>query len=475
MIWVRRGLWVALALSALTIAARAIVGPFRLGVSVTSPMNAEGVFALCGAALLAGGWRDEKEKRVAGKPDWRAVAVLVLAGAVAFGWTFRFPFLADDYDHIPHAIHADPKSLKALFTQPAADRFFRPAVFVLYAGEARLAGYSRMGWHALSAALHVGVSVLVLLLARRRGVRRAPAMAAALLFLLHGSRPEAVTWIAAQFDLWAALFFLTALLLFDSGHRALSLAALLPALLSKEAAYVYPLALVWMLWVDGAPLRRWPRLAAPSWLLTAAVFAYRWHLVGGIGGYRDVGTGRAYILTFDFLRTGKALTARLAAAMDFPLNWSHRLEWWAVAALLIALIAGSLLFAARANRRQLWFGLGFLLVAALPVHEFLLIDGNLEKSRVLYLPSVGLALMFAAALEGLNPRVAAAAGCAVLMFQIAALEHNLRIWDDVSHLAERTCAQLAASKGPLPDAANTIDGVYFLHTGLRGCVEAAGK
>jgi hypothetical protein len=477
---IRALLWIVLVLSALVVAARAIAGPFRLGVSVGSPMTAEGIFALSGAGLLAcargadGASATTRKRR---KNEWLAVLLLALTAFAAYAGTLHFPFLADDYDHIPHAIHANASYLAGLFTHPAADRFFRPAAFVLYAAEARIAGYSEAAWHALSLAIHVAVSSLVYLFARRRGFRHWTALAAAMLFLLHGSRPEAVTWIAAQFDLWAAFFVLLALLAFERGSRAASLAPLLLALLSKESAFVYPLLLLWMLWIDGVPMKRWARLAGPAFALTGAVFLYRWRLLGGIGGYRDIGTGRPYILTFNLLRTGKALTARFAAALVFPINLSHPLEWWLIAALIAAMAAGAALCAASVERRRFWFGLGFLVLASLPVHEFLLIDADLEKSRVLYLPTVGLALMFAAALEAARVRVAAAAACAILIFQLAALEHNLRVWESVSGLAERTCASIAAVPGPvaLSDIANTVDGVYFLHTGLRGCVEKAGK
>jgi hypothetical protein len=474
----RRALWAALILSALVLTVRAIAGPFHFIVPVTSPMNAEGVFALSGIGLLAcpvRGARSGSPTNPDPFPPTLVPAVLIVTAFVAYSWALQFPFLADDYDHIPHAIHATPAYLAALFTHPAADRFFRPAAFVLYAVEARVAGFSRGGWHALSLALHVGVTLLVYAFARRRQFAPWPALAAALLFLLHGSRPEAVTWIAAQFDLWAALFFLLALLAFEKRWYAASLAPLLLALLSKESAYVYPLVLVLMLWIDGVPMKRWARLAGPSFLLTAAVFLYRWRLLGGIGGYRDIGTGRPYILTFDLLRTLKALTARLAAALDFPINWSHPLEWWLLATLLAAMAAWAALATGKTDRRKLFFGLGFVLLAALPVHEFLLIDANLEKSRVLYLPSVGFALIFAAALEAARPRLAIGAAAAIFAFQTAALEHNLIIWDRVSRLAERTCASVAATQGPaiISDVANTIDGVYFLHTGFRGCIEAA--
>ncbi|HEX3879890.1 MAG TPA: hypothetical protein VHW24_23065 [Bryobacteraceae bacterium] len=473
---VRRLLWTALCAGALVIAMRAVAGPFHFGLSAGSPIPAECVFALSSAGLLAcASFEKDPSPPLNQSRFWLPFVALALAAIAAYAWTVRFPFLADDYDHIPHAIRATPAYLTELFTRPAADRFFRPAVFLLYAVEARIAGYARVPWHALSIALHLGVSLLVYLLLRQRRFGLMPALAAALLFLLHGSRPEAVTWIAAQFDLWAALFFLLALLAFLKGWRWLSLVPLLFALLSKESAYVYPLILVFTLWIDRVPTTRWFREAGPAILLTALVFLYRWLLLGGIGGYRDIGTGRPYILTFDILRTGKALTARFGAALEFPINWTHPLEWWLIATLFAAMAAGAVLAVAHANRRKIAFGIGFLLLAALPVHEFLLIDANLEKSRVLYLPSVGFALIFAAALEAARPRVAVIAASAILLFQFAALEHNLKIWRYVSQLAQRTCANAAALPTPaaLSDISNTIDGVYFLHTGLRGCIERA--
>ncbi len=473
-------LWAAFILSALALSVRAIVGPFHLGLSVGSPMNAEGVLALAALGLMVCPTHKPASRALLDRnpfPKWLVPVALIGAALIAYAWTFQFPFVADDYDHILNALRATPTYLTALFTQPAADRFFRPVAFVAYLIEVHIVGVSRVGWHALSLSLHIAVSLLVYAFARRRQFSPASALAAALLFLLHGSRPEAVTWIAAQFDLWATLFFLLALLAWLSRREALSLLPLLLALLSKESAYVYPLILLLLLVLDRIPRNRWPRLAGPSFLLTATVFLYRWHLLGGIGGYRNIGTDRPYILTFDLLRTTKALTSRLAAALDFPINWTHSLEWCLILTLVAAIAALAALAASNPDRRKLWFGLGFLLLAALPVHEFLLINADLEKSRVLYLPSVGFALVFAAALEAARPHIAIAVASAILVFQTAALEHNLKIWAGVSQLVQKTCASVAHVPGrvAVSDIANTIDGVYFLHTGLRGCITGAGK
>ena len=473
--YIELALRAVLFLSGVAIAVRAIAGPFHFGVSIGSPIKGEGLFGVAVLLLLLSRATDRLQTRYPLiDSTWFMAAVgLVAAGLAAYAGSLSFPFLADDYVHIPNALYASPAYLGALFMQPASDHFFRPATLLFYAIEARAAGYQPVVWHALSVVLHITVSLLVYTLARRRGFAVWTAVAAAMLFLLHGSRPEAVTWISAQFDLWAALFVLIALLAFDSGWRMASLVPLLLALLSKESAYVYPLLLLLLLRSDRVPLNRWPRLAGPSFLLTAAAFLYRWRVIGGIGGYRNAVTNRAVILNFDLIHTGQGFTTRLAAALNFPINWSHPPEWWLIALLVAAMAAWACLAAGAADRRKLWFGLGFLLLAAIPVHQFLLIDANLEKSRVLYLPSVGFALIFAAALEAAQPRVAVAAACAILAFQTAALEHNLLIWHRISALAASTCASVAAFPGEaeVSDIANELDGVYFLHTGLRGCIE----
>jgi hypothetical protein len=465
----------ALCLSGVAIAGRAIAGPFHFGVSMVSPINAEGIFGIAALLLLI---RNTSSRPQTGhRGAWPMAAIgLIAAGLVAYSRSFPFPFLADDYVHIPNAIHASPAHLGALFTQAGSDHFFRPVTFLAYAVEARAAGYAPVVWHAFSVALHITVSLLVYALARRRGFAVWTALAAALLFLLHGARPEAVTWIGAQFDLWAALFVLIALLAFDRGWRVASLAPLLLALLSKESAYVYPLLLLLLLRIDRVPLKEWPRLAGGSFLLTAAVFCYRWRVIGGIGGYRNSGTDQAVIFHPDLVHTLQGFTTRLAAALNFPINWSHPPEWWLITLLVAAMAAWAFLGAGAADRRKLWFGIGFLMLAAIPVHQFLLIGANLEKSRVLYLPSVGFALIFAAALEAAPPGMAVAAAGAILAFQTAALEHNLLIWHRVSALAASICASVASVPGEasVSDAPNQIDGVYFLHVGLRGCIERAG-
>jgi len=476
--------------SGLIVVLRAALGPFRWIVSVNNPLTAESWFGVAAALSVAMYSREARPGRneSLSKPKLRLVALVLLAvTAVVWGRALNFPFIADDYYHITNGIHADLWSLPHLFAAPAKDLFFRPFGLAAYAVEAHVWGINRYAWHAASLFLHFSCSFLVFLLIIRFGAEKWSAMAGALLFLVHGSRPEAVFWTGAQFDLWATLFFLVAFVAFDSwlrnGRRnsaAVCFTALLCAFMSKESAYVAPLAFLFSPSLIHRKWReRWMR-TAPVFLLAAVCFCYRWVILGGIGGYRD-SVQRPFIFSIGW-RTLKGLTTRLGAILTFPINWSKPIEWWLVLLMILGLCAVAILIRASASRDRLAAGAGLLLVSVLPVHEFLLISPDLEKSRVLYLPLIGVCLIFQSLLQALGQRAASIAAICLLAFEAGAIEHNLSVWGQNGRLAEQTCAtvarQLSSSSDRLvlSDVPNVIDGVYFLHTGLRNCIEwAAGR
>ena len=211
--------------------------------------------------------------------------------------------------------------------------------------------------------------------------------------------------------------------------------------------------------------------------LTAAVFLYRWHLLSGIGGYQTAAHTPA-ILNFSILRTANALFLRLWATLFFPINWSEAPQWWLWIALVIGLAGYAAVGLSSGRQRRTLAFLLFAFVAALPVQQLLLIGPDLEKSRVLYLPSVGFALFVAAALESLRRtawRVPAA--IAIIVFQAACLEHNLVNWRGVALVARQACDSVAASLErnvktvSVLDLPNVLRGVYFFHKGMPDCLE----
>jgi hypothetical protein len=201
-------------------------------------------------------------------------------------------------------------------------------------------------------------------------------------------------------------------------------------------------------------------------------------VLSGIGGYQT-SANTPTILNFSLVRTANALLLRLWATLFFPINWSEAPQWWLWIALGLGLAGYAVVaFNGKRERRALAFLL-FTLVAALPVQHLLLIGADLEKSRVLYLPSVGFALFLAAAVETLRePKWRVPVVIAVIVFQIACLEHNLIVWSGVAQVARNACDSVASSLDGNSDTAMVRDlpsvlrGVYFLHgEGMSYCLE----
>ena len=437
-------------------------------------INLEGIFAV--SILLVSCARASRSTGFSPSNGRRPLLLLLLIPA-ALLWTLTIPLVSDDFVHIGYAIHFTPDKIRGLFTIPAGDGFFRPLGYLSYALDARWAGNNPALWHLATLLIHFANCVLVYLVARQAGLARFFAAAAAVLFGIHGSRPEVVTWIACRFDLIATFFLLSTLALFSASARrswlyAAALATAFLALISKEAAYVLPILL--FLVGEPRPFRELLRRVAPFAALTAAVFLYRWHLFSGIGGYQTAAHTPA-ILNFSLSRTLNGVFLRLWATLFFPINWTQPAQWWLWVAFVLA-IAAYLLIAIRGrrDRRTLSFLL-FTFVAALPVEQFLLIGADLEKSRILYLPSVGFALFLAAVLSRIEWRIPAA--LALIAFQTACLEHNLLVWRGVAVVAQHACNSVAASlQGnaktvTVLDLPNVLRGVYFFHKGMPDCLE----
>jgi hypothetical protein len=450
-------------------------------------MNAESIFAAAVILLLVtANSRPDPNRTMQplGRRDWLGVVAILGFTVMTHFPSLWVGFVADDYSHILAASKADWAYVCNLFTVPAADRFFRPLGMISYVIDVHWAEFSPVRWHLGGVLLHGVNTALAYLLSRRLGLTTIGALFAAAFFGVHGSRPEVVTWVSARFDLVATLFVLLAIILFAEYARqpsAVRLLALLStsacALLSKESAYVLPLMLALIvvfrrdLWNPNA---RAAILAVTT--LTGAVFAYRWQLLGGIGGYHDA-HGTPTILLLNIWLLVKALALRLWAVLFFPLNWTDEPGWVLNAMLSVALI-GLVLVAARGSTTSLArLGLALVIAASLPVYHLLLIGPDLEKSRVVYLASAAFGIFLAATLQQITQPLAVLVALAILSFQVGALRHNLVIWHRVSMIHARACDTLASHLRALEtdvvavDMPNTLDGVYMLKTGLPECLE----
>lgn len=454
-------------------------------------MNVEGIVALSFIAILF--VRSSRHGRLTSAEGFGAfqaalvVAVIVAVISLAFAPILRTPFLYDDYTHIADASRFTWRSAAQQF-EPVAGRglFFRPMGFFFYWLNYLWAGANATFWHAGNIALHAGCSCLVYVLCREVDLSRPASLGGALLFGLSGVSAEVVAWVDAGFvSLTTALVLLSLICVcrYAATARPVWLAGALAAgacgMLSKETAYCLPFLIASLALFRNR--RDWSRIArAASFVgvLAAALFAYRWWALRGIGGYQGE-TGEASILHFNAVRTLDALLLRQWAVLFFPFNWSTSVNPMLRAALAATpFVLAACAWMARPQRRPLIGCVAFIIAAGLPVQHLLLISPALGGSRTLYLGCVGWALLLGIVLDSMGrTRRMAAAACVLLVLQGWMLEHNLEVWRDTAELARSVCMAfgkvVAAAPGRvvvrgLPAIRN---GAVFLQNGFPQCVE----
>jgi hypothetical protein len=493
--------------AALAVSIRAMAGTFFVGpLRFASPMGMESLFA--GAFLAIVLLQCQRLGALAKPaapvaPAARFQIAPLLAGlavvAAAYIPSLRDPFLSDDYILVSRAT-LDPARILAVFHTPGGDGSFRPLGYLYFALLRHFGGVDPLKWHACALAVHLINCALLYAIVLSRAdpwVRTGPpgpvlrqrdqsqpgagepargptadqgvrptslAFTAAALFGLNGTRPEAVAWTAGNFDLLACAFTLAATLAILRRRIALALPLLLLGILCKESAYAAP-AVIFGFAAAGNRLRdsRIRLGLIASIAICAAMFAYRWSLFHGPGGYIDAATGQPQVLSFHLGATLKALFLRVWANLLFPVNWDASAKSAALAAALLT-GSGAVLYAAFASRLSRRIALSMLALtigALLPAYHLALIGDSLNGSRVLYLPAVGFCVLCAHLLQTKRLAAALLVVCTGII-----LLHNLDAWHRNAVLADQVCTG-ATTQAPVHD----LNGVVFFANGYKECVE----
>jgi hypothetical protein len=466
-------------------------GPFRLLLPVSSPLNAESIVGISFVLLLFCRRQSAGHHDLDGFGSRRQMlfTLLCLAAITAFSYrrTLDAPLLHDAYTHLLEASTETWDDLwKSFTTHPrTGDLFFRPIGYLSYWLDFRWAGADPFRWNLWGVIVHAINTCLVYLIAGEISLKQGAAILPALVFGLHGSRPEAVSFMAARFDLLAVFFALSsllALLYYLKTSRLwwpafMALFAVF-ALLSKESAFCLPLLA--LCFFPFKPVEYRSRLLQMAGVLSAVcivVFAYRHWLLGSIGGYQSA-NGQATIANFNVIRTSKALLFREWATLFFPINWSVGAGVLLKLALL-GILANLAALARYSTIRwpRLLAAIGLVIAASLPVQHLLLGGPDLSGARILYLPVFGFTLLCGLAVQACEPKkIQTLLGTGLVLFQFAALQHNLEIWRQVAFLSQKTCAaigtELATDSRPIQmeDLPATWKGVLFLKHGFPACV-----
>jgi tetratricopeptide (TPR) repeat protein len=372
-------------------------------------------------------------------------ALLLLLVLLTFGRSLGGGFIWDDRVLVERNQRIrDPGQLGRAFTrrfwdvslQTSEERsqqahvYYRPLVTASFSLDYGLYGMRPWGYHLTNLLLHLGVVGLALALCRRLLGRGAPALVAALLFAVHPSRAEAVSWISGRSDLLMALLALGALLLFWRALRgarirggALAGAWLLyaGALLSKETAVGLAVVVpcLDLLWSPGegagqpadAERRRRLRRNAlvchlPLALVTAGVVLLRLLLPGTAV---DWGLGGRLAMLLQSLGHYLELTllpydpSMLVGSLYNP----RAPDWGLVLAGAGGLLAWGAALALALKRQSRVAAIALVLLAAFlaPVSNLVPLGLHaLVAERFLYLPLLGLALLLGLGLRRLQPR-----------------------------------------------------------------------
>jgi len=379
----------------------------------------------------------ERPKHRGNVKDLAAIFGLILVTVAAFWRTLPSYFLSDDFVLLKHAkaLHG---AFRPLFTNGGGDGFFRPIGYVSLVLTSTWAGANPTLWHATALVLHIVNVLLVFTLAFVIGRSRFASFFAAALFAIHGTRPEVAVWIAGRFDLLSTFFVLCGLLFFIGsqsqaapvGHfyAAASMVCMVLAILNKETAYLFPALLVLVLVDQQNVSRRKMASLIPFFVAAAALFLYRLWIFSGVGGYNDPLTGKSLALSIRLLPALKALLLRTWAILFFPINWSREPNKLLVLTMMAYILALVWLTTARMNRMRLVFPLAFVFVTAVPALPLLLIGQDLNKSRLLYLPSVGFSILLATLLDAVRCKVRGIIPDVILAFHVAVLQHNRKTY-----------------------------------------------
>lgn len=304
-----------------------------------------------------------------------------------------------------------------------ANLYYRPLVTLSLMTDFWLHGQRPWGYHLTNLLLHLAAVLLAYALLRRAfELSSGSALIVALLFAVHPSRAEAVTWISGRSELLMAVFALASLLCF---RRALvlergrgpwfagALLAYVAAVLSKETAVALAVvvpALDWLMVSRGDRHRLWARARwchLPLVLASAAYVSARLlHQATVLGERPRLPLGQHVTMVLESV----GAYARLVLAPYHPStqvgahhNPAHP-SWTLVCvggAVLAAGIAGLVLARRRAPRAALALVLAaaFLLPVAnvVPLRIHVLV-----AERFLYLPLLGLMILLGVAASAIS-------------------------------------------------------------------------
>jgi hypothetical protein len=430
----------------------------------------------------------------------------LLLGLAAYSNVVNAFFLSDDFELIGRVLEG---GLPFTWGREHGG-FFRPVFILSFYLDGALWGSRPFGFHLTNLSLHSLDAFLVYLLTRellRKGRAASTgrewkvALVAGLVFLLHPSHTEAVTWVSGRADLLASLFSLLSVLSFISHSGEAKTGALVKALmwfalalLSKESAACLP-ALVFAVgfYLDestgtGTRFRRALMKAAPFFALLVFYVGARAFvlgtLVGGYGAARHLDFTHSLVAS-QLLRFSLRALLPSVVLSELPFLESRALSPVLIVTGSIVVLSAAALLRRRENRLALfawarrhafaWLMILLSACALLPVLALRINVFDTQGERFLYLPSA----FFAPALAYLclwtqgtvrRAKLRAATVVCLLVFYASSLWVTNRSWSEAARLSHDILRELTrqSERGAvlLLNAPDNLRGAYVYRNGL---------
>jgi hypothetical protein len=386
---------------------------------------------------------------------WLAGAAVIVVAVVTYHRALSAYFFDDDFQWLVGAWSFAPENLVAIGRMA---HFYRPVIDLYFAMTTPLFGGSPVVFHAASIALHAATGLALFALAQRISGSALYGLSASLFFVVQPAGTHAVAWVGALAETLGALFGCLSILWFlrwrDTARgrwRALSSAAYLLALLAHESSVVFlPVILLadWAFAVDrpsdvGARMPRaaaWVRAYAPLLVLTTAYLAVDL----SINSRHYIVREGHYTLGWHVVRNAFHYLVALYVGRRDALNY-----------VFVATGIAALLLRGSGRTR---FATAWMLLALAPFLAFTWSN----TSRYMYQPAIGLSLLLADAVAGIDrllaPRLRATlrAGLVGVVITAIALRsmlfamHNIEGFAAETEMYRRHGAALRQLYGDLP-------------------------
>jgi hypothetical protein len=431
------------------------------------------------------------------------LGISFLLALISYSTILNSFFLSDDFEQIGRVLEGDVSFTWGL----EQGGFFRPLFILSYVIDGTLWGTTPFGYHLTNIALHALNSFLVYILSarllRRNGHDTAISFrisaAAGLIFLLLPSHTEAVSWISGRADLIATVFFLSALIFYDSYRQersSLYLAATLGffmlALLAKESALCLPLIIIAIELSPAADQRRAVdlkqgiRAGVLLALILLVYFLIRHAAIGAfIGGY-----GPGHHLNFNVSLIWERLPKYSVRAVlpPLPQQLSFMLlkpfksrAFITFAVIFVGALSTLIIFRHRwqsATKRKQQNALLLLLLilflcSLLPVITMGISVFDTSGERLVYLPSIftSIAIAYTSATFIANRKLWMLTIAGLLIFYSASLHRSNQRWREAANLSKSILNDLANLSRDddllVMNAPDSLRGVPVYQNGLK--------